>query len=249
MTTVSKKQSMAKRAPTKKPRKNARPDKNVIVVPKGGPQPLLARIGDPFSPMDLRQLINQARQEDPSNVDETLRKIVDERTAKQLDTLLRRLGLEPTDPDKHSSAFVILAMALCGVGQVAWTPAAPQTGSWTHQHESTLFWLVRSLCEDEKLTERAAVKKIADDAFLHRLFPYQPRELKRDAKLSKQERKFQSLRQAWTSVKTREGQFLATGRPQLIDAIVGKEAGYWETKLVTLDIANAAPRSGKSRAR
>lgn len=249
MTADSEKQPAAKRAASRKPRKNARPNKTIIVVPEGGLEPLKAKIGDPFPPMNLRQLLDQARHKNPANVDDAFRKIVAQKTAEQIATLLSRLGLEPTDPDAPNSAFAVLAMALCGVGQVAWTPAPRQSDGWTAHHESTLYWLVKSLCENEELTEHAAVRRIADDAFLHRFFPYRPHELRRDAILSEEERRFQSLRQAWTKVKAKEEQFLASDRPQLIDAILGGNPGYWEVKLLGLDIADAAPRSSKNPAR
>lgn len=249
MTTNGQKQRTAESPPNKKLRKNARPNKNTIVLPEGGLGPLRAKIGDPFAPMDLRQLIDQARQENPTDVDGAFRKIVAEKTAEQIATLLSRLGLEPTDPGTASSAFAMLAIALCGVGQVAWTPAPRQSASWAADHDSTLYWLVKSLCENEGLTEHAAIKRIADDPFLHKFFPYKPHRLTRDLKLSEQARQFQSLRQAWHRVKTQEEQFLASGRPQLIDAILGGSSECWEATLLSLDIADAAQRSSKTPSR
>lgn len=249
MTTHGQKQPTAESPPDKKLRKNARPNKSTIVLPDGGLGPLRAKIGDPFAPMDLRQLIDQARQENPTDVDGAFRKIVAKKTAEQIATLLSRLGLESTDPGATSSAFAMLAIALCGVGQVVWTPAPRQSVSWTADQESALFWLVKSLCEDEGLSERTAVRKIAEAPFFHRIFPYRPKKLRRDAKLSDNERKFQSLRQAWERVKVQKKQLIAGGRPQLIDAIVGSKPGHWETKLLGLDIADATRRSGKYPAR
>ena len=250
MKSVRRKQPARRRA-SAKPRKKARPDASVIVIPEGGVETLNAKIGDPFPPMDFRQFLDQPKQEDPVNVDQAFRKIVKEATAQQMQELLNRLGLKPTDAEVYRRAFTILAVALCGVGHVAWAPGPRHSsGRWTPHNSATLFWFVTMLREQQKsLSEQGAIKKIASDEFLRKLLPYQARNLRRTARLSEEERRFQTLRQAWMKIKPQSAQFLAAGRPRLIDAIVGKETGFWEGKLAALDFDHAWSRAGKNRSR
>jgi hypothetical protein len=211
---------------------------------------LYAKIGDPFLPMDFRQLLDKARQDDPINVDQAFRRIVEETTAHQLEELLSGLGLKPTDSEVYRRAFTMLALALCGVGQVAWTPRPGQAkGRWTPHNSATLFWLVRMLCEQESLTELGAIRRIASDKFLRKLLPYKRQDLRRPATLSTQERRFQTLRQAWMKIKPQSKQFLAAGPPQLTAAILGGQTGSWEAKLVAMDLDHALSHAGKNRAR
>lgn len=230
-----------KRAAAPKIRKNAASKKSVVVLPEAGSNDLRDRIGAPFEPMDLRELIAQAKTRNPTNVDQAFEEIVVERKASQLAGLLSRLGLSETTR-QIQKAFETLATALLGMGQVAWSPPARREPGRTLETYATLYALV----EDAKrrgLSERAAVNEIASTDFTAKMVGYRP---KQDTRLSARSGIREAFWQAWMKAKRREDEilsFLRSKRP--FEDVFGGATGEWETKLVALDIQHALRTSGK----
>lgn len=245
MKSVRRNKSAGKRV-SRKTRKNARPNASLVVIPEGGVEALTARVGDPFPPMEFRELVLQARQKDPDQPDQAFCDMVRQTTESQIKTLIERMGLDPNDPDVNRQAFVNLATALFGVGQVVWTPVRYRRG-WTEYQLQSLYWLVKSLCEQENLSERAAIRRIATDDVLGAFFPYRAQSLHREAKLSDEERRIGTFWQAWTKAKSKADQFVIDGPSHLSDAI-GRSLSSWEAELVALDAGQALPAAGKKRA-
>ena len=120
-----------KRASVPRVRKNAVSSYQRSVIPQNGIDELRRRIGDPFEPLDFRQLIEQASQQNPTDVDQQFEHIVQEITTRQLNELLSAMRIKRDDPIDFQKAFETLAMALLRVGQVVWRPAAAQQRGWT----------------------------------------------------------------------------------------------------------------------
>lgn len=230
-----------KRAAAPKLRKNAASKRSVIVLPEAGSNDLRDRIGAPFEPMDLRELINQARARNPASVDHALEEIVKERKAAQLGELLSRLGLSGTTPQTQE-AFETLATAFLGMGQVAWTPPPPRELGRTLETLAALYVLVQN-AKRRGLSERAAIKEIASTDITAELIGYRP---KRETRLSAGSGIRDAFWQLWMKTKGRKGEilsFLESKRP--FEDVLGGIAGEWEMKLVALDIQHAIQTSGK----
>jgi hypothetical protein len=240
-------QSRLKRSTSGKLRKNAASKKSTVVIPAFGVDELRARIGAPFEPMDFRQLIAQARQKNPARVDQVFKRMVAKTTAKQLNTLLAAMRVKRKDPAVFQKAFLALAVALLGVGQVVWTKPHSRKRTWTREDEATLFWLVHDLMDRDASSARGAVGKIASDEFLASIFPYQAKELPRSARLSAADRRFGALWQAWNKANRRKDEIISGGRPIPFHGVFGGKLGQWEVKLIELDTQHAGPKPGKKR--
>lgn len=243
---VQQKQRRMKRAIPSKLRKNAASRKHTVVIPLQGVVELKARISTPFEPMDFRQLIEEAKQNDSTNVDQAFKKVVHETTMHQLNELLSQMHIKPEDKDAYQKAFVTLAFALLGVGQVVWTPAANRQPRRTLRHDANLYWLVEDLKQREGLSERAAIERIASASFVNSLFPYRPQ---RKTQSSPGSGRVDALWQAWMKAKRRKDEILTLGRPKAFEGVFGEKLGLWESKLVALDNQYAAPKVGKKRSR
>jgi hypothetical protein len=238
-------QGKLKRSTSGTVRKNAASEKLTVVIPAFAVDELRARIGAPFEPMDFRQLITQARQKNRARVDQAFKQMVAKATAKQLNTLLAAMRVKRKDPQK---AFLALAMALLGVGQVVWTPPNSRKRTWTRDDEATLLWLVHDLMDRDTLSARSAVGKIASDELLGSFFPYQAKQLPRSARLSAADRRFGALWQAWNKANRRKNEIISSGRPIPFHGVFGGKLGHWEAKLIELDTQHARPKPGKKPA-
>src|SRR5229473_6898185 len=109
---VQQKQDRLKRSALGKVRKNAVSKKLALVIPVHGMDELKARIGAPFEPIDFRQLIAQAKQRNPENVDQAFQDITRETTVQQLNELLSGMRINPKDKNAYQEAFATLAFAL-----------------------------------------------------------------------------------------------------------------------------------------
>jgi hypothetical protein len=225
-----------------KSRKNAARNKPLVILLKEGSNELSERISAQFEPMDLRELIDQAKARDPTNVDHAFKEIVKERKAAQLAELLSRLGLSRMTPPLYQKAFETLGTALLGMGQVAWRPPPPRKIRRSLHVEATLYVLVAD-AKRRGLSERAAINEIASTDFTAKLVGYRP---KRDTRLSAGSGIREAFWQAWMKTKRREAEilsFLRSKKP--LEDVFGGIAGEWETKLVALDIQHAMRTSGK----
>lgn len=189
----------------------------------------------------------QARQRNPARVDQVFKREVAKTTAKQLNALLAAMRVKRKDPAVFQKAFLTLAMALLGVGQVVWTPPHSRKRTWTREDEATLFWLVHDLMDRDTLSARSAVGKIAPDESLGSFFPYQAKQLPRSARLSASDRRFGALWQAWNKVNRRRNEIISNGRPIPFHGIFGGKLGRWEARLIGLDTQNARTKPGKKR--
>jgi hypothetical protein len=175
-------QRRLKRSVAKKVRKNAVSKKLIVVIPVHGMDDLKARIGEPFQPMDFRQIIAEAKQKNPENADKAFHEIVRETTSKQLNELLSALHINSNDNNAYQEAFGQLACALLNVGQVVWTPAFRRPPRRALQQEADLYWLVEHFKDREGLSERKSIEKIVSAS----LFPYRPQRRTRSSSRSGQ---------------------------------------------------------------
>ena len=237
-----------KRSVPVKPRKNAANQKFTVVLPVGGVDELRARIGNPFEPMDFRQLLEQARQENSTNLDQQFVRIVREITTKQLNELLSAMHIKRTDSRRFQKAFVTIATALHGVGQVVWRPSPPRQRHWTLDNYATLYSLVQILKKWQGLSERNAIKKIAGDEQVNWSLPYRAH---RQTQTSARSGQIDALWQAWMRTKSRKGEILSLLRSKKpLENVFGRTTlGRWEAKLVELDWEHLAPTIGKKRFR
>ncbi len=229
---VRQKRAILKHSTPGKPRRNAANKDLIIVIPVHGGDVSKARIGAPFEPMDFRQLIAQAKQKSPSKADQAFEKLVEETTAKQLNELLSAMRIKRKDSAAFQKAFLTLATAFLGVGQVAWSPVGRQP-HWTLDDYATLYSLIEGLKKWQGLSERAAIKKIASEPRASSWLPYRPQLRTR---ISPRSGRIEALWQAWMKAKRRKGEILAfLGSKKPFESMFGR-LGRWEAKLVELDI-------------
>lgn len=236
-----------KRVSVPRVRKNAVSSYQRSVIPQNGIDELRRRIGDPFEPLDFRQLIEQASQQNPTDVDQQFEHIVQEITTRQLNELLSAMRIKRDDPIDFQKAFETLAMALLRVGQVVWRPPAAQQRGWTLDNYATLYSLVEGLKEWQGLSERAAIEKIASDPQVRSWFPYRPQQR---TQISARSGRMDALWQALMRAKHRKSEIrsLLRSRKPLED-VFGRTLGRWEARLVELDIKHLAPTIGKKCSR
>ncbi len=158
------------------------------------------------------------------------------------------MRIKPKDKNAYEKAFATLAFALLGAGLVVWSPAPPRTPRRTLQHDANLYWLVDDLKHREALSERAAIEKIASSSSVGSWFPYRPQ---RRTQISPPSGRRAALWQAWMKAKRRRDEILALRRQKKpFDGVFGEKMGWWETRLIGLDIADAPlPKAGKKHPR
>ena len=235
-------QRRLKRSVPKKVRRNAVSKKLIVVNPGHGFDELRALIGDPFVPMDFRQIVAQARQRNPENVDEAYDDIVRETTSEQLSEILSALHIDSDDNNSNQQAFRQLACVLLNVGLVVWTPTECRQPRSALQRQAELYWKVKYLTEREGLSERKSIKKLADTS----MFPHRPQ--RRSQLSSSKSGRFEALRQDLMNAKRRKDEILALGPPKAFEGMLGEKLGQQEVKLVALDFERAL-NNGKKRPR
>jgi hypothetical protein len=100
-----------------------------------------------------------------------------EREKKQVKQVLESLGCDPSAPD-WESAFFKMARLYCNVGQIrrARGGSSGSNKKWNFEHEFMLLMEVRRLIRDGiSVSERAAIKQIANDPAYDSEFPYEER--------------------------------------------------------------------------
>jgi hypothetical protein len=98
-----------------------------------------------------------------------------EREKKQVEQVLESLGCDPSAPD-WESAFFKMARLYCNVGQIRRARGGSSGTKWTLEHEFILIAEVgRLIREGISDSDRAAIKRIANDPAYDNVFPYEER--------------------------------------------------------------------------
>src|SRR5258708_20384668 len=127
-----------------------------------------------FEPHDLRSLISEARASgDISGHDQEVVLAFKRRNQGQLVDLLRRLGVDPSEPDAWQRGFLRLACQHYGVGRLALHHSRTNRNAakWTPKHDLNLPIEVTKLKAADK-SELQAIKRIVLNPKTRRLFPY-----------------------------------------------------------------------------
>jgi len=117
----------------------------------------------------------------------------------QVEEILKSLGCDPSTPDWRS-AFFKLARHFCNVGQVR-RARGGGTRKWTDEKESILLREMRRLHE-QGLSERQALKRIADNPVFDDVLPYTEQIEVIDRSIRTSGRK-DAPRKGWESVEDR----------------------------------------------
>ena len=127
-----------------------------------------------FKPLEIDEFAKRTRAHDNPADDferptETLRR----ETNRQMLELLRRLGVDPAQPDAWRKGFFWLASYHHGAGHfVYYRPKMHRNAArWTHEHDLILLSETIKL-RATGLSELAALKRIASQSELKRLLPY-----------------------------------------------------------------------------
>src|SRR5580704_5430142 len=128
-----------------------------------------------FEPHDLRSLISEARaSETDSGLDRAVVSALRHRNQSQMNDLLRRLGVDPSQPDSWQRGFLQLACRHYGVARLA-LHQHPRTNrnaaTWTDAADMNLLLEVISLRATGK-SELQAIKQIVSNSKTRKLFPY-----------------------------------------------------------------------------
>jgi hypothetical protein len=124
-----------------------------------------------FEPHDLRSLISEARGGGDTGLEQAVVLAFNERNQRQTVDLLRRLGIDPSQPDVWQKGF--LRYYHYGVGRLAWQPLRTnrKAATWTPSNDLNLIMEVTKLKADG-FSEPKAIKRILSDPRTRRLFPY-----------------------------------------------------------------------------
>src|SRR5580704_9886297 len=128
-----------------------------------------------FEPHDLRSLISEARaSETDSGLDQAVVSALRRRNQSKMNDLLRRLGVDPLQPDAWQRGFLQLACRHYGVARLA-LHHHPRTNrnaaTWTNTDDLKLLVEVIRLKAAGK-SELQAIKQIASNPKTRQLFPY-----------------------------------------------------------------------------
>jgi hypothetical protein len=190
-----------------------------------------------YKPHDLRSLLAEAKaNQNPDGDDIGLVAAFLRRNGAQMEDLLRRLGIDPSQPNAWQRGFYQLAVCQHRVGHVAWYPRRTNRNAvrWTPDHDYELLCEVAVL-KAKGLSERRAIAKIAADPKSRKLFPCREQEGRHSPKGTQQVRREAALR-------ARCQKLIAAARGRsLLDlfGVAPKDgSGFFERKLRYLDEAN-----------
>jgi hypothetical protein len=129
---------------------------------------------DLFKPHDFRSVISEARASAKnSDLDQEVMLALKRRNERQLIDLLRRLGIDLSQPDAWQKGFLRLAHDHYGVGRLAWH--RPRTNrnaaNWKESDNLNLLMEVTRL-KATGLSELRAINRIVSNPQTRRLFPY-----------------------------------------------------------------------------
>jgi hypothetical protein len=136
-----------------------------------------------FEPHDFRSLIEEAKTDEKLDSDHAFLRAFRRRNEVQIDTLLKCLGLNPSDPDAWKKGFFLLGMYHHGVARIAWSSKRTNrnAATWSCKDDLTLFKEVMA-AKSSGLSERKAVRKIAKDRAKREIFPYRSQTYRADRK-------------------------------------------------------------------
>ena len=127
-----------------------------------------------FKPHDLQPILNAARAVEGQSWSDHAVLEIRRRNQKQMADLLRRLGVDPSQPDAWQRGFFLLAFYHHGVGNLTWR--IPRTNrnaaTWTNAADLNLLREVTTLMAAAGISELQAIKRIVSDPQKRKLFPY-----------------------------------------------------------------------------
>ncbi|MDO8397976.1 MAG: hypothetical protein Q7T45_09150 [Bradyrhizobium sp.] len=123
-----------------------------------------------FEPHNLDDIVQDARAINADTVLNLRRK-----NDQQIEQLLREMHVDPEQPDVWRKAFFLLATIHHGVGGISTTPKRQKNknaAKWTAEQHLIFYQMMQVLLQ-EGLSERDAVKRIANDKARWERFPNQ----------------------------------------------------------------------------
>ena len=115
-----------------------------------------------FKPHDLQPILNAARAVEGQSWSDHAVLEIRRRNQKQMADLLRRLGVDPSQPDAWQRGFFLLAFYHHGVGNLTWR--IPRTNkdaaTWTNAADLNLLREVTTLMAAAGISELQAIKRI-----------------------------------------------------------------------------------------
>ena len=192
-----------------------------------------------FDPIDFRSLIAEAKKRDgPESVDQKVRLVLADRLKQQAEFLLISLGFDSSDGNVWRKAFMRLASAHYGMGNLVFR--AKRTNSNAKQwgrgidHDLIFLTVMRDL-KAKGIEGSQAFEEIARDPGLRKLFPYATKsQIKGKDKLAK------TLSERWRKMQLRAGH-------SLLNAINGDaplDARGLEFELWLMDLRQSLPPDG-----
>ena len=125
-----------------------------------------------FEPHDWQSLVSKSHTSG-SELGQTVVLAIRQSNQRQMLDLLRRLGIDPSQPDAWKKGFFRLACRHYGVGRVARRLSRPSrnAATWSASDDLRLLELVVKLTAAGK-SERQAIKQIASNPKMRRQLPY-----------------------------------------------------------------------------
>jgi hypothetical protein len=158
-----------------------------------------------FDPIDFRSLIAEAKKRDgPESVDQKVSLVLADRLKQQAEFLLIHLGFDSSDDNVWQRAFMRLASAHYGMGNLVFHAKRTNSNAkhWGIDHDLGLLTVMRDL-KAKGVEGSQAFEKIARDPGLRKLFPYVTRsQIKGKDKLAK------TLSERWRKLQLRAGHSL-----------------------------------------
>jgi hypothetical protein len=193
-----------------------------------------------FDPHDLRTLVDEARLKSPQgDTNAAFIAALRERNNHQISELLLALNVDSSRPDVWKRAFIRLAFIHHGMGHLQWRPRIlkKNAATWSSEHDMKLLEEMSAL-KAQRLSDRAAVRKLAADRAKQKLFPYRPQRATSVA--GGKERREEALWRHWQKLRSRQPileALLGTlyGRPEprgSIEGAIGSlEIDEWLVKI------------------
>jgi hypothetical protein len=130
-----------------------------------------------FEPHKLGDIVQDAgaTSEQPSNNADTVLTSFRRKNDEQIEQLLREMHIDLEQPDAWRKAFFKLAVIHHGVGGLSTTPPRQKNKNavnWTSEQDLIFYQMMQVLLQ-EGISERAAVKKIANDKEKWQQLPHQ----------------------------------------------------------------------------
>jgi hypothetical protein len=170
---------------------------------------------DAHDPHELRIEAERIAEREGMEVGHAMWVALHEFERRQVEQLLKSLGCDPSTPD-WQVAFFKLARHYCNVGQIRRARGGSKsTRKWTPDNEYRFLMEVLRRLQKQGLSERAAIKQIANDPAYDNEFPYEERvdgyrvisrrrvEHETDLRKVSRQRREEALRSRFASIKQR----------------------------------------------